>query len=68
MTGTDFYTWRAAHGLKQHELAAILHCSQSLISRWEHGRDPVPRLVELLLAMEYVHPKAWRWLCQAQDR
>lgn len=46
---------RQAAGLTQQQLADLLHVSQSLVARWEHGqRVPGgPELVDLMALLEF---------------
>jgi transcriptional regulator with XRE-family HTH domain len=49
MTPAELVDWRTARGLTLDELAAQLDVSRMTIWKWEHGRHPIPRLLDLAL-------------------
>ena len=49
MTSLDFRSLRLALGLTQDELAAILDLSERQIIRYEAGKAPIPRTVEMAM-------------------
>ena len=47
MEGADLRALRRTAGIKAREMATRLDISPSTLSRYENGRSPVPRIVEL---------------------
>ncbi|MEX0801331.1 MAG: hypothetical protein WD379_08950 [Dehalococcoidia bacterium] len=47
MTGNEFREWRVKHGLTQPQAGLLLGRTKVTIIQWEHGRRPIPKVVEL---------------------
>jgi len=49
MTATELVAWRAAHDLTLDELASVLDVNRMTLWRWEKGKYPIPRMIDLAL-------------------
>jgi transcriptional regulator with XRE-family HTH domain len=53
MTKEEFLLRRRALGLSQEQMGQVLGFSRRMITHWERGTKPIPRVVELaLVALE----------------
>ena len=58
--GREFKFVRKAAELRAVDVAALLDVTPETVSRWEHGDQPIPRLVAFTVAELYLHPKITR--------
>jgi len=49
MTSEEFRTWRERLRLTQTEIAKLLEVTETTVYRWENGRAPISKAVELAL-------------------
>lgn len=49
MNGQEFKEWRERMGLTQAEIAKALDVTEMTVYRWETGKAPISRAVELAL-------------------
>ena len=59
-SGQEFRCVRKVAGFRANEIATMFDVTPETVSRWESGKQPLPRTVLFTLAELYEHPQVTR--------